>query len=152
MREMFQAFAITFISSFILVPLFLGLARLLGLYVIVKEGHCQVYLLFGKVIAVLEEPGLHFLLGTLGWRALAREMSGRASPGGGVLAKGLLAFAGTYAAGLALDQLHSLGRSMTRDEKRDVYDQAYRVGRRVLDGILDTMVSPPHQVRGLSSP
>lgn len=75
----------------------------------------------------------------LGWRALARELASRVSPARGVFAKGLLALAGTCAAGLALEQLHTLGRSMTRDEKRDAYEKTYRVGRKVLEGILDSM-------------
>ena len=32
-----------------------------GLYTIVDERRCHVYVLFGKVVGVLDEPGLHFL-------------------------------------------------------------------------------------------
>jgi len=46
---------------FVVEPLVLGLARLLGFYAIVGERQCKVYMLFGKVMAVLDEPGLHFL-------------------------------------------------------------------------------------------
>ena len=38
-------------------PLLLGMARLLGVYAIVQERRCQVYVLFGKVIGILNEPG-----------------------------------------------------------------------------------------------
>ena len=51
-------------------PVFFGLARLVGFYAIVGERRCNVYVLFGKVIAILEEPGLYFLWTRLGWRAL----------------------------------------------------------------------------------
>jgi regulator of protease activity HflC (stomatin/prohibitin superfamily) len=54
---------------FVVEPLLLWLARFLGFYTIIKERHCQVYMLFGKVVAVLEEPGLHFLWAKLGWKA-----------------------------------------------------------------------------------
>ena len=61
----------TFIGCFIIVPFLLGLLRFFGFYVIVEERQCLVYVLFGKVRLILDEPGLHFPLGTaLGWRAL----------------------------------------------------------------------------------
>ena len=41
-----------------------------GFYTIVEERQCKVYVLFGKVIGQLDEPGLHFLLPKLGLRAL----------------------------------------------------------------------------------
>ena len=47
---------VTFILAFILVPIFLGIIRLFGVYAIVNEGTCHVYVLFGKVVAVLTEP------------------------------------------------------------------------------------------------
>jgi len=71
------AAGVTFVACFILVPALLGLARLVGLYTIVSEGQCRVYVLFGSVIAVLEEPGLHFLLTKLGWRAPIANLIGR---------------------------------------------------------------------------
>lgn len=52
---------VTFIGLFIVVPIVLGLARMFGLYTIVQEGECHVYILFGKVIGILKEPGLYFL-------------------------------------------------------------------------------------------
>ena len=63
------AIVATFLACFILVPLVLGLARAFGLYTIVTEGRCKVYMLFGKVVTVLNEPGLHFLLTAIGPRA-----------------------------------------------------------------------------------
>ena len=67
---MMTAAGYTFIGMFILVPLVFGLMRLFGLYVVVRERECRVYVLFGKVLGTLDEPGLHFLLGKLGLRAL----------------------------------------------------------------------------------
>jgi len=68
---------VTFVACFIVLPIVLALARAFGLYVTVNEGECRVYVLFGKVIAVLDEPGLHFLLTKLGWRAPIVNWLGR---------------------------------------------------------------------------
>jgi regulator of protease activity HflC (stomatin/prohibitin superfamily) len=61
----------TFVACFVLVPAILAIARLLGFYAIVPERRCVVYILFGKVVAVLDEPGLYFLFSKLGWKAFA---------------------------------------------------------------------------------
>ena len=45
------------------------LLRLFGWYVIVQERRAHVYTLFGKVIGVIDQPGLHILPSKLGWRA-----------------------------------------------------------------------------------
>jgi regulator of protease activity HflC (stomatin/prohibitin superfamily) len=60
---------IVFVGCFVALPTFLFFLRQFGLYVIVEERRCMVYVLFGKVELVISEPGLHFLLGTLGWKA-----------------------------------------------------------------------------------
>ena len=65
----FIAFVATFIVCTILVPVVLGLARVLGIYTVVNEARCKVYMLFGKVVAVINEPGLHFLPAKLGPKA-----------------------------------------------------------------------------------
>ncbi|MGA2540467.1 MAG: SPFH domain-containing protein [Verrucomicrobiota bacterium] len=62
---------------FVVEPLVLGLARLLGFYAIVGERQCKVYMLFGKVMAVLDEPGLHFLWAKMGLRAPIVNFLGR---------------------------------------------------------------------------
>lgn len=62
----FLAAFITFLAMMFLVPFLLFLVRVLGLYAIVYERTCRVYVLFGKVIGVLDEPGLHILLFKLG--------------------------------------------------------------------------------------
>jgi regulator of protease activity HflC (stomatin/prohibitin superfamily) len=69
--------AITFIAAFILVPIFLGIARMFGLYAIVNEGTCHVYVLFGNVLAVLTEPGFYFLPFKLGPAAFIINWAGR---------------------------------------------------------------------------
>jgi len=59
------------------VPLLLGVARLLGVYAVVRERRCHVYVLFGKVIGILDDPGLYFLWPRLGWKALFVGWLGR---------------------------------------------------------------------------
>src|SRR6266540_364567 len=71
------AAAATFMGCFVVVPLLLGLARGFGLYAIVREKRCHVYVLFGKVVATIDKPGLHFLFTQLGWRALVINWIGR---------------------------------------------------------------------------
>jgi len=77
MTQMLIAAAATFAACLIAVPLVLGLARAFGLYAIVQERRCYVYILFGKVIATIEEPGLHFLFAKMGWRAFVINWLGR---------------------------------------------------------------------------
>ena len=67
----------TFAGLFILVPILLGFAQMLGLYTIVEERRCRVYVLFGKVLGVLDEPGFYFLLPRLGLRGLIVNLLGR---------------------------------------------------------------------------
>jgi regulator of protease activity HflC (stomatin/prohibitin superfamily) len=60
---------VTFAAAFVLMPAFFGMLRMFGVYAIVEEGRCYVYVLFGKVVAVIQEPGLHILLFKLGLKA-----------------------------------------------------------------------------------
>ena len=60
------AFFFTFIGMFIIMPVFLWFVRLLGLYTIVEERRCHVYVLFGKVLGTLTEPGFYFLPVSIG--------------------------------------------------------------------------------------
>jgi regulator of protease activity HflC (stomatin/prohibitin superfamily) len=66
-----------FVLSFVVVPLLLGLLRMFGLYTVIDEGRCYVYVLFGKVVAVIDEPGLHILLFKLGLKAPIVRWLGR---------------------------------------------------------------------------
>jgi len=63
------AFVATFFGLFIVVPMLFGIARLLGIYTIVEERKCKVYVLFGKVAAVIDQPGLHLLILQMGLKA-----------------------------------------------------------------------------------
>ncbi len=66
-----------FVGAAVAVPVVLGLARLFGLYTIVRERTAHVYVFFGNVVAVLEEPGINFLWAKMGWRAFFVSWLGR---------------------------------------------------------------------------
>ena len=77
MSEFMWSGFITFIGLLIAMPILAGVVRSLGVYTIVEEGRCHVYVLFGKVIAILDEPGLYLLWLKLGPRALIVNWLGR---------------------------------------------------------------------------
>ena len=75
--EFATAAALTFVGCLVLVPILFALARVFGLYAIVPERHAYVYVLFGKVIATIDEPGLHLLPLKLGGRAFLVNWLGK---------------------------------------------------------------------------
>jgi regulator of protease activity HflC (stomatin/prohibitin superfamily) len=68
---------VTFLLAFVLEPIFLFVVRTFGIYAIVEERTCRVYVLFGKVIGTLSTPGLHILPFQLGLRAFVVNFLGR---------------------------------------------------------------------------
>jgi regulator of protease activity HflC (stomatin/prohibitin superfamily) len=68
---------VSFLACLFGIPIVLGLMKFLGIYTIVHERHCHVYVLFGKVIGILKEPGLIFLWPRLGWKTLLVHSLGR---------------------------------------------------------------------------
>ncbi|MCL4872033.1 MAG: SPFH/Band 7/PHB domain protein [Anaerolineae bacterium] len=73
----FTTATIVFFAFLIGEPIVRSLLRMFGVYAIVEEGTCHVYVLFGKVIATIREPGLNFLWLHLGWRALIVNWFGK---------------------------------------------------------------------------
>lgn len=61
---------VTFFGCLIFVPILMWLSRFFCLFAVVQEREAQVFQLFGKVAAVLDEPGLHFLPIKIGPQAL----------------------------------------------------------------------------------
>ena len=51
-------------------PIFRWFLRVFGIYAVVEEGTCHVYVLFGKVVSVIREPGLNLLWLKMGPRAI----------------------------------------------------------------------------------
>lgn len=54
-----------------------ALGRFFGFYAVIQEKEARVYVLFGDIVGVLKEPGLHFLWPEFGWRALFINWLGR---------------------------------------------------------------------------
>ena len=77
LTEFLIGLAVAFFGMFLLMPLLLGLLRLIGGYVIVEERRAHVYVLFGKVIGIIDEPGFHILLFKLGPAALIVHWLGK---------------------------------------------------------------------------
>jgi regulator of protease activity HflC (stomatin/prohibitin superfamily) len=68
---------ITLLGLFLFLGILRVLAKMLGFYAIVRERHCLVYTLFGKVVATLDEPGFNFLWAKLGVKALIINLFGK---------------------------------------------------------------------------
>ena len=60
----------TFFACLIFVPILLALTRFFCLFAIVQECEAQIFLLFGKVVSVIDQSGLHFLPLKIGPHAL----------------------------------------------------------------------------------
>jgi regulator of protease activity HflC (stomatin/prohibitin superfamily) len=65
------------VAGFLVVPVLLGVARMFGLFVVVRERQCVVFELFGTVRLVLDRPGLHSPLLRLGPAAMLLPLFGR---------------------------------------------------------------------------
>lgn len=65
----FTLFIVAVFVCFFLEKLLLGLARFFGVYTIVQERQAQVFVLFGDIVGIYDQPGLHFLWPKMGWKA-----------------------------------------------------------------------------------
>ncbi len=72
---MFSIF--TFLFGLVFLPIVLKLATVFGLYSVVNECEAQVFTLFGKVLGVLDEPGLRFPMARFGLRAFLVPVFGK---------------------------------------------------------------------------
>ena len=72
--------------------------------------------------------------GAFGWRAIARELAGKMPMGAGLIAKGAIAFAGTFVVGKGLEHFHHHGRNHTPEERRQIYRTALEEGREIARG------------------
>lgn len=86
----------------------------------------------GDEIGFVQQKGsiAAIVAGAFGWRALARELAGKIPFGGGLIPKGAIAYAATYAVGKGLERLHA-NHPFTAGESREVYEQAYQQGLEV---------------------
>jgi uncharacterized protein (DUF697 family) len=74
---------------------------------------------------------LSIAAGAFGWRALARELVGKIPLGGGLIPKGAIAYAGTYAVGKGLEFYYGGNAAFNREQRRAVYREALQRGREV---------------------
>jgi len=88
---------------------------------------------YGKDVGFGDQKGaiLSIAAGAFGWRALARELVGKIPLGGGLIPKGAIAYAGTYAVGKSLELYYRGNGSLTRGQRRTVYREALDRGREV---------------------
>ena len=77
MMDFFSTAVFTFFGMFLAAPLFFFFVRRFGVYAIVEERTCLVFVLFGKVVGTIAEPGLHLLWLKLGPKALLIPWLGR---------------------------------------------------------------------------
>ena len=68
--------------------------------------------------------------GAFGWRALARELVGKVPLGGGLIPKAAIAYAATRLIGFLSTELLRIGYGYTREERKDVYEDALQHGDR----------------------
>ncbi len=68
---------LTFIILAVATPTLFGVLRLIGIYTTVDECRSKVFVLFGKVIGQIDEPGLHFPVFSIGPRAALVPFFGR---------------------------------------------------------------------------
>jgi regulator of protease activity HflC (stomatin/prohibitin superfamily) len=77
MAEFWTVAGLVFASLFAAELLFGTLLRFFGVYTIVRERTCHVYVLFGQVIGILDKPGLYLLWAKLGPAALIVNWLGK---------------------------------------------------------------------------
>lgn len=73
----FTGAIVVFFAMWFVMPIALFVARVAGIYTIVEESTCQVFVLFGKVIGIIKEPGLHILPKSLGLNAFLVNWLGK---------------------------------------------------------------------------
>ena len=69
--------ALGFIAAMLAFPIIRLILRFFGVYTIVRERQAVVYVLFGSVVGVLKEPGLHFLWKDIGAKAILVNWLGK---------------------------------------------------------------------------
>lgn len=91
----------------------------------------------GKEVGFGQQKGEILTIGggAFGWRAIARELAGKIPLGGGLIAKGAIAYAGTFVVGKALEHYHQAGVRLTKAQHDELYDRAYEHGKLVAESI-----------------
>jgi hypothetical protein len=74
--------------------------------------------------------------GAFGCRALARQVIGKIPFGGGLIPKAAIAYAATKLIGTSLERYYRIGYTYTRQEREEIYAEAFQHGQRVAGSIL----------------
>lgn len=80
MSQFFLGAALSFFGLLIGLPIFLGILKYLCWFTTVNECRCKVFVLFGKVIGVIDEPGLHITPFSIGPGVLLVPFFGKVTP------------------------------------------------------------------------
>lgn len=94
----------------------------------------------GAEVGLSQQKGavLSIVGAAFGWRTIARELAGKIPLGGGLIPKGAIAFAGTFAVGKGLERFHHGNVSYTRQQSDEVYRQALERGKEAAQSITGT--------------
>jgi uncharacterized protein (DUF697 family) len=97
----------------------------------------QIAAACGRKVGVMQQKAelMTIVAGAFGWRALARELVSHIPLGGGLIPKGAIAYAGTYAVGKALAFYHHDLREPTIDEHKDFYREGLSRGRSLAENL-----------------
>jgi hypothetical protein len=103
----------------------------------------QIRMAFLIAAACDRDPGfgnqkgevVSIVAGAFGFRALARELAGHIPLGGGLIPKGAIAYAGTYAVGKSLEYYHHANGHFTEDQRKEVYRRGLERGRDVASSL-----------------
>jgi hypothetical protein len=79
------------------------------------------------------------IAGAWGWRAIARELTGKIPFGGGLIPKAAIAYAGTYVVGLSLERVYRIGYGLSREEREGAYAAAFEKGKEVAGALLESL-------------
>ena len=77
----------------------------------------------------------------MGWRALARTAVSKMPGGGGLVSKGIIAFAGTFTSGRALEYWFRHGSPLAKAAEAECYADAIQRGRSTVERIVKHAVS-----------
>lgn len=97
----------------------------------------QIAAACGREIGVVSQKAelMSIVAGAFGWRAIARELVSHIPLGGGLIPKGAIAYAGTYAVGKALAFYHYDLRQPSLEQRRDLYREGLNRGRSIAENL-----------------
>lgn len=107
------------------------------LCLLLAAAHGDVVTVTGQVPRIASIIGAAF-----GWRSLARQLVSKVPGGYGLVPKGVVAYAGTYAVGRALEHWLREGYPLDRKAARDFYRKAKLRGRGSVERIVESVVRP----------